>query len=94
MGDVIAFRTVKESVAREQRLREDHWRVSRLELAHSESELRQLWRERDTLGALSEQLVLVMRVLAAISDGHEAPRALAETVLAVMDRACSAELGG
>ena len=61
--------------------------LDRIELAMVERNLRQLHRERDEIGAVVEERLLMLRALAAIAQGHYDPRSLAEAVIVIVDRA-------
>ena len=64
--------------------------LDRVELAFLERELRQLHRGGDVIGAVIEERSLMLRALAAVSDGHPESRALASAVIAILDRASDA----
>jgi microcompartment protein CcmK/EutM len=63
--------------------------VSSIELLRTEHELRALHREQDTIGVVVDERLLMLRALAAIANDHHDPRALAEAVIVIIDRAAN-----
>jgi hypothetical protein len=61
--------------------RRDRYRVSSEELGKAEAELRALHREQNAIEIAMQERFLMLRALAAISDGHAEPLALASATL-------------